>query len=141
MVNLEDLIESNNNAGANKPSIIEALLSTVDAIFTNNRMLQRTRISPQHIRGISRLIGMQSFLRARFNRAYKPFLDAETGEFTYDKYDNRVLTAVADGVIAGRISLNGKSRDEIIRIFQAVGSAGKEEEQAQSGGILRRFDY
>lgn len=139
MVDVEDLIASANETGNGKPSIVEALLSTVDAIFTNNRMLQRSRLSQRHIRGVVRVIGSQSFLRARFLKTYKPFLD-ETGEFTNGKYDNRVLTAIANGVISGRISLDGKSRDEIIRIFQAVGGAGQE---PQNGGnrVLGRFDY
>ena len=54
-------------------------------------------------------------------------------------HDNRVLTAILDGVVTGRISLNGASRDEIIRIFQAVG--GQAQEEQQSMNPLRRFDY
>ena len=137
-VHLEDLIASSSTAG--QPSIIEALLSTVDSIFTNNRMLQRSRLSPRNIRGVVRVIGSQAFLRARLERSYKPFLDPDTGEFTYGRYDNRVLTAICEGVLSGRISLDGKSRDEIIRIFQAVGSTVQEEPAGKSG-ILGRFDY
>ena len=137
-VDLEDLIASSSTAG--QPSIIEALLSTVDSIFTNNRMLQRSRLSPRNIRGVVRVIGSQAFLRARLERSYKPFLDPDTGEFTYGRYDNRVLTAICEGVLSGRISLDGKSRDEIIRIFQAVGSTVQEEPAGKSG-ILGRFDY
>ena len=140
-VDIEDLIAASGNTSG-KPSIIEALLSTVDAIFTNNRMLQRTRLNGRNVRGVARLIGSQSFLRARFGgKTYKPFLSPETGEFSHEKYDNRVLTAIAEGVIAGRISLDGKSRDEIIRIFQAVGGAGQEQVQGGSSRLLGRFDY
>lgn len=139
MVDIEDLIAAGDNQ--NKPTIIEALLSTVDTIFTNNRMLQRSRLTARHIRGITRVIGMQSFLRARLSpRTYKPFLDEETGEFTYQKFDNRVLTAIAEAVLAGRISLEGKSRDEIIRIFQAVGGTATESSEDHHR-ILGRFDY
>jgi len=139
-VDFEDLIASTSST-AGKPSIIEALLSTVDAIFTNNRMLQRSRLSSRNIRGVVRVIGSQAFLRARLERSYKPFLDPVTGEFTYNRYDNRVLTAVCEGALSGRISLDGKSRDEIIRIFQAVGNAGQEHPVGRGGGILGRFDY
>jgi hypothetical protein len=138
-VDFEDLIVSTSSK-AGQPSIIEALLSTVDTIFTNNRMLQRSRLSPRNIRGVVRVIGSQAFLRARLERSYKPFLDPDTGEFTHSRYDNRVLTAICEGVLSGRISLDGKSRDEIIRIFQAVGSTVQEEPAGKSG-ILGRFDY
>lgn len=138
-VDFEDLIVSTSSK-AGQPSIIEALLSTVDTIFTNNRMLQRSRLSPRNIRGVVRVIGSQAFLRARLERSYKPFLDPDTGEFTYSRFDNRVLTAICEGVLSGRISLDGKSRDEIIRIFQAVGSTVQEEPAGKSG-ILGRFDY
>jgi hypothetical protein len=67
-------------------------------------------------------------------------LDEETGEFTYQKFDNRVLTATAEAVLAGRISLEGKSRDEIIRIFQAVGGTATESSEDHHR-ILGRFDY
>ena len=140
MVDFEDLIASTSST-AGKPSIVEALLSTVDAIFTNNRMLQRSRLSSRNIRGVVRVIGSQAFLRARLERSYKPFLDPDTGEFTYSRYDNRVLTAVCEGVLSGRISLDGKSRDEIIRIFQAVGNTGHEQPVGRGGGVLGRFDY
>lgn len=139
MVDVEDLIAASDNQ--NKPTIIEALLSTVDSIFTNNRMMQRSRLTARHIRGVVRVIGMQTFLRARLTpRNYKPFLDEDSGEFTYQKYDNRVLTATAEAVLAGRISLDGKSRDEIIRIFQAVGGSAREPSE-EHHGFLRRFDY
>ncbi len=138
-VNMEDLIAAT-SGGSEKPSIVEALLSTVDSIFTNNRMLQRSRLSPRHIRGVSRVIGTQSFLRSRFERTYNPVLNREDGEFTHRKYDNRVLTAVVDSVLAGRISLNGASRDEIIRIFQAVGGTATTE-TGPGSQILGRFDY
>ncbi|MDD2313117.1 MAG: hypothetical protein PHT14_11310 [Petrimonas sp.] len=140
VVDFEDLISSTSST-AGKPSIIEALLSTVDAIFTNNRMLQRSRLSSRNIRGVVRVIGSQAFLRARLERSYKPFLDSDSGEFTYSRYDNRVLTAVCEGTLSGRISLDGKSRDEIIRIFQAVGNTGQEQPVGRGGGILGRFDY
>ena len=42
-VSLEDLIVAQ-SAGDCQPGIIEALLSTIDSIFTNNRMLQRSRL-------------------------------------------------------------------------------------------------
>jgi len=140
VVDFEDLIASTSST-AGKPSIIEALLSTVDAIFTNNRMLQRSRLSSRNVRGVVRVIGSQAFLRARLERSYKAFLDPDTGEFTHSKYDNRVLTAVCEGALSGRISLDGKSRDEIIRIFQAVGNTGQEQPVGRGGGILGRFDY
>jgi len=104
-------------------------------------MLQRSRLSSRNIRGVVRVIGSQAFLRARLERSYKPFLDPDTGEFTYSRYDNRVLTAVCEGALSGRISLDGKSRDEIIRIFQAVGNTGQEQPVGRGGGILGRFDY
>lgn len=136
-VNLEDLIVK--DVGKDRPSIVEALLSTVDAIFTNNRMLQRSRLTSRHVRGVTRLVGTQSFIRTRLQKKYEPFIDADTGEFTTKAYDNRVLSAVADAVIAGRISLDGKSREEIIRIFQAVG--GAETEVPKRTGLFGGVDY
>jgi len=61
-INLEDLIVGQSNHD-DQPGIIEALLSTIDSIFTNSRMLQRSRLSPRHIRGVSKVVGTQSFLR------------------------------------------------------------------------------
>src|SRR5690554_7291231 len=58
-VSLEDLIVSQ-SASDDQPGIIEALLSTIDSIFTNNRMLQRSRLSPRHIRGVARVVGTRS---------------------------------------------------------------------------------
>ena len=138
-ISLEDLIVSPTNHD-DQPGIIEALLSTIDSIFTNSRMLQRSRLSPRHIRGVSKVVGTQAFLRARLLKRYNPVIN-DDGEFTTSSVDNRVLTAVTDTMLAGRISLEGKSRDEIIRIFQAVGGTVQEESAARNGGILGRFDY
>src|SRR5690554_678540 len=138
-VSLEDLIVSQ-SAHDEQPGIIEALLSTIDSIFTNNRMLQRSRLSPRHIRGVARVVGTQAFMRARFLKKFNPVID-DNGEITTSSVDNRVLTAVTDSMLAGRISLEGKSRDEIIRIFQAVGGTVQEESTGRNGGILGRFDY
>ena len=138
-VSLEDIIVSQSNH-EEQPGIIEALLSTIDSIFTNNRMLQRSRLSPRHIRGVARVVGTQAFMRARFLKNFNPVIDND-GEITTSSVDNRVLTAVTDSMLAGRISLEGKSRDEIIRIFQAVGGTVQEESTGRSGGILGRFDY
>lgn len=139
-ISLEDIITAVDSSSAEKPSIIEALLSTVDSIFTNNRKLQKTRINHQQVRGIVKVIATQSFLRARMDKEYTPFLNEDTGEFTTQKYDDRVLTAIAEGVISSRISLDGKSRDEIIRIFQAVGGSAHDE-NPERNGLLKRFDY
>lgn len=138
-ISLEDLIVTQSNHD-DQPGIIEALLSTIDSIFTNSRMLQRSRLSPRHIRGVSKVVGTQSFLRARLLKRYNPVIN-DDGEFTTSSVDNRVLTAVTDTMLAGRISLEGKSRDEIIRIFQAVGGTVQEESAGRNGGILGRFDY
>ena len=137
-INLEDLIVSQSNHD-DQPGIIEALLSTIDSIFTNSRMLQRSRLSPRHIRGVSKVVGTQSFLRARLLKRYNPVIN-DDGEFTTSSVDNRVLTAVTDTMLAGRISLEGKSRDEIIRIFQAVGGT-VEQKEPDKGGLFRRYDY
>src|SRR5690606_39506465 len=102
-------------------------------------MLQRSRLSPSHIRGVARVVGTQAFMRARFLKKYNPVLD-DNGEFTTSSVDNRVLAAVTDSMLAGRISLDGKSRDEIIRIFQAVGGT-VEQTEPDKGGLFRRFDY
>jgi hypothetical protein len=137
-INLEDLIVSQSNHD-DQPGIIEALLSTIDSIFTNSRMLQRSRLSPRHIRGVSKVVGTQSFLRARLLKRYNPVIN-DDGEFTTSSVDNRVLTAVTDTMLAGRISLEGKSRDEIIRIFQAVGGT-VEQTEPDKGSLFRRYDY
>ena len=137
-ISLEDLIVSQSNHDE-QPGIIEALLSTIDSIFTNSRMLQRSRLSHRHIRGVSKVVGTQAFLRARLLKRYNPVID-ENGEFTTSSVDNRVLTAVTDTMLAGRISLDGKSRDEIIRIFQAVGGT-VEQNEPDKGGLFRRYDY
>lgn len=136
---IEDLIVSNQQAASRKPSIVEALLSTVDGIFTANRKLQKSRLTAQHVRGVVRAIGTQTYSRATLEKDFVSFIDPDTGEMTTETYDNRVLTAVLDGVVTGRISLNGASRDEIIRIFQAVGGAAHEEQS--NANPLRRFDY
>jgi hypothetical protein len=137
-ISLEDLIVSQSNHDE-QPGIIEALLSTIDSIFTNSRMLQRSRLSHRHIRGVSKVVGTQAFLRARLLKRYNPVID-DNGEFTTSSVDNRVLTAVTDTMLAGRISLEGKSRDEIIRIFQAVGGT-VEQTETDKGGLFRRYDY
>jgi len=137
-ISLEDLIVSQSNH-EEQPGIIEALLSTIDSIFTNSRMLQRSRLSHRHIRGVSKVVGTQSFLRARLLKRYNPVID-DNGEITTSSVDNRVLTAVTDTMLAGRISLDGKSRDEIIRIFQAVGGT-VEQKEPDKGGLFRRYDY
>ena len=137
-ISLEDLIVSQTNHDE-QPGIIEALLSTIDSIFTNSRMLQRSRLSHRHIRGVSKVVGTQSFLRARLLKRYNPVIN-DDGEFTTSSVDNRVLTAVTDTMLAGRISLEGKSRDEIIRIFQAVGGT-VEQTEPDKGSLFRRYDY
>ena len=137
---IEDLIVSRQAEVRQKPSLVEALLSTVDSIFTGQRKMQKSRLTARQIRGMVRIIATQTYSRATLEPTFAEFISPETGEFTTGQYDNRVLTAIGDAVITGRISLNGASRDEIIRIFQAVGGAAHEE-QAGVGNALRRFDY
>ena len=101
--------------------------------------LQKSRLTARQIRGVVRIIATQTFSRATLEDEFTSFIDPDSGEFTTAARDNRVLTAILDGVVTGRISLNGASRDEIIRIFQAVG--GQAQEEQQSMNPLRRFDY
>ncbi len=117
---IEDMISSVHAERSREPGIIEALLSTVDGIFTQNRKLQKSRLTARQIRGIVKMVGSQTYSRTVHLKQFKPFIDDSTGEFTNSTYDNRVLTAVGEAVITGRISLNGQSRKEIIEIFKAV---------------------
>lgn len=136
---VEDLIVSAQESTKRRPSLVEALLSTVDSIFTANRKLQKSRLTARQVRGVVRIIATQTYSRATLEKKFTSFIDPDSGEFTTAAHDNRVLTAILDGVVTGRISLNGASRDEIIRIFQAVG--GQAQEEQQSMNPLRRFDY
>lgn len=136
---VEDLIVSAQENTKRRPSLVEALLSTVDSIFTANRKLQKSRLTARQVRGVVRIIATQTYSRATLEDEFTSFIDPDSGEFTTAAHDNRVLTAILDGVVTGRISLNGASRDEIIRIFQAVG--GQAQEEPQSMNPLRRYDY
>lgn len=140
MSSLDDMIVATTASMAEKPSLIESILSAVDTIFTSHNRLQKTRLSNRNIRGIAKTVAIQTFLRTRLQRTYKPFLAPDSGEFTDSPVDNRILTAVCDAVITSKISLQGKSRDEIIKLFQTLQTVQADQEK-QNGGILRRYDY
>lgn len=129
---VEDLIATIQSERPREPGIIEALLSTVDGIFTQNRKLQKSRLTARQIRGVVKMVGSQTYSRTVTLKQYRPFIDDSTGEFSSSTYDNRVLTAVGEAVITGRISLNGQSRKEIIEIFKAVSSQAEGEEGAKT---------
>lgn len=140
MANLEKMIIQSQEASSSKPSILEAVLFTVTKLFASSD-IEKSRLNSRNVRGIVRVIGTQSFIRARFSEEYEPYLDEATGNITCNPdCDDRVLSAVAEGVLRANIALNGKNRDELTRMLQAV-NGSVESEEIQKGGIFRRFDY
>ncbi len=135
---MEDMIATIQSERPREPGIIEALLSTVDGIFTQNRKLQKSRLTARQIRGVVKMVGSQTYSRTVTLKQYRPFIDDNTGEFSSSVYDNRVLTAVGEAVITGRISLNGQSRKEIIDIFKAVSNQAQVEEDKKTKFVPSR---
>lgn len=138
--NFEDLLIKQEEQLLTKPSVFEQILYTIDSIFTNKNRLQKTRLSNRNIRGIAKVVAIQTFLRRRLADDYTPVIDPETGNFTYSEYDNQIMTAVTDAVITAKISQSGKSREEIVQVL----SAAQRSEITQNdlhGNPLKRFDY
>ena len=48
--NFEDMLVKQSESKQNKPSILEQIYYTIDAIFTNKNRLQKTRLSNRNIR-------------------------------------------------------------------------------------------
>jgi len=138
--NFEDLIAQRSENAQNKPSIFEQILYSIDTIFTNKNRLQKTRLSNRNIRGIAKVVAINTFLRRRLGRDYASVIDPETGNFTESVYDNKVMTAVTDAVITAKISKDGKSRDEIVQVLSAAQTSNVAQTD-ERGNPLRRFDY
>ncbi len=135
----EELLVKQDQQSRNKPSILEQLFYAVDAIFTNKNRLQKTRLSNRNIRGIAKVVAIQTFLRRRLSDDYLPVLDPETGNFTESDVDNQVMTAVTDAVITAKISKDGKSRDEIVQVISSANQSAVVPDE--HGNVLKRFDY
>ena len=83
---------------------MEQIYYTIDAIFTNKNRLQKTRLSNRNIRGIAKVVAINTFLRRRLGNDYTPVIDPKTGNFTESEYDNKIIAAVTDAVITAKIS-------------------------------------
>ena len=138
--NFEDMIVKQSENAHNKPSVIEQIFYAVDAIFTNKNRLQKTRLSNRNIRGIAKVVAINTFLRRRLGSDYKPVIDPETGNFTESKYDNKIIAAVTDAVITAKISKDGKSREEVVQVLSAAQTSSIAQTD-EHGNPLRRFDY
>jgi len=138
--NFEDMIVNQNENKVNKPSIMEQIYYTIDAIFTNKNRLQKTRLSNRNIRGIAKVVAINTFLRRRLGKDYESVIDPKTGNFTESKYDNKIIAAVTDAVITAKISKDGKSREEIVQVLSAAQTSTIAQTD-EHGNPLRRFDY
>src|SRR5690554_679930 len=138
--NFEDMIVNQNENKMNKPSIMEQIYYTIDAIFTNKNRLQKTRLSNRNIRGIAKVVAINTFLRRRLGNDYTPVIDPKTGNFTESEYDNKIISAVTDAVITAKISKDGKSREEIVQVLSAAQTSNVAQTD-ERGNPLRRFDY
>jgi hypothetical protein len=138
--NFEDMIVNQNENKVNKPSIMEQIYYTIDAIFTNKNRLQKTRLSNRNIRGIAKVVAINTFLRRRLGKDYEAVIDPKTGNFTESKYDNKIIAAVTDAVITAKISKDGKSREEIVQVLSAAQTSTIAQTD-EHGNPLRRFDY
>ena len=138
--NFEDMIVKQGEIAQNKPSMMEQIFYAIDAIFTNKNRLQKTRLSHRNIRGIAKVVAINTFLRRRLGSDYKPVIDPETGNFTESKYDNKIIAAVTDAVITAKISLNGLSREEVVKVLSAAQTSSIMQTD-EHGNPLRRFDY
>jgi len=138
--NFEDMLVIQNENKQNKPSILEQIYYTIDAIFTNKNRLQKTRLSNRNIRGIAKVVAINTFLRRRLGNDYTPVIDPKTGNFTESEYDNKIIAAVTDAVITAKISKDGKSRDEIVQVLSAAQTSSITQTD-ERGNLLRRFDY
>lgn len=138
--NFEDMLVIQNENKQNKPSILEQIYYTIDAIFTNKNRLQKTRLSNRNIRGIAKVVAINTFLRRRLGNDYTPVIDPQTGNFTESEYDNKIIAAVTDAVITAKISKDGKSREEIVQVLSAAQTTSITQTDDR-GNLLRRFDY
>ena len=138
--NFEDMIVNQNENKVNKPSIMEQIYYTIDAIFTNKNRVQKTRLSNRNIRGIAKVVAINTFLRRRLGKDYEAVIDPKTGNFTESKYDNKIIAAVTDAVITAKSSKDGKSREEIVQVLSAAQTSTIAQTD-EHGNPLRRFDY
>ena len=119
---------------------MEQIYYTIDAIFTNKNRLQKTRLSNRNIRGIAKVVAINTFLRRRLGNDFEPVIDPKTGNFTESEYDNKIISAVTDAVITAKISKDGKSREEIVQVLSAAQTSSIAQTD-EHGNPLRRFDY
>jgi hypothetical protein len=138
--NFEDMLVKQSENKQNKPSIMEQIYYTIDAIFTNKNRLQKTRLSNRNIRGIAKVVAINTFLRRRLGNDYTPVIDPKTGNFTESEFDNKIIAAVTDAVITAKISKDGKSREEIVQVLSAAQTSNVTHTD-ENGNPLRRFDY
>ena len=59
--NFEDMIVKQAETAQNKPSVMEQIFYAIDAIFTNKNRLQKTRLSNRNIRGIAKVVAINTF--------------------------------------------------------------------------------
>ena len=136
----EDMLVKQSEKAQNKPSVMEQIFYTIDAIFTNKNRLQKTRLSNRNIRGIAKVVAINTFLRRRLGEDYTPVIDPETGNFTESEYDNKIIAAVTDAIITAKISQGGKSREEVVQVLSAAQTSSISQTD-EHGNPLRRFDY
>ena len=136
----EDMLVKQSEKAQNKPSVMEQIFYAIDAIFTNKNRLQKTRLSNRNIRGIAKVVAINTFLRRRLGEDYTSVIDPETGNFTESEYDNKIIAAVTDAIITAKISQGGKSREEVVQVLSAAQTSSITQTD-EHGNPLRRFDY
>ena len=132
---IEDLIVSNQQAASRKPSIVEALLSTV-TVYLRQTANPKIRLTAQHVRG---WFGYRhtNLLRATLEKDFVPFIDPDTGEMTTETYDNRVLTRGLTRSYRPH-HLNGASGTRLSASFKRLAAPRTKSKQKQIryGGLI-----
>jgi len=109
---------------------IDDIAKAVDLIVSPENIDQKGRLTKQQIRGIIKVESLNIYLQTKLGKK----VNRHTGKSYY--IENRVLTTIADRIKVLPISLNGKGRDEIIKIVEGFGISIHEEGE---NGIKNRM--
>jgi len=126
----EDLFE--NVEPANENTKGDEIAKAVKIIVSPENIDQKGRLTKAQIRGIIKVESLNTYLQGKFGK--KPFQRSGKAEYV----QNRVLGLMADRIKVLPISLNGKGREELIKIVEGLGITLHEDTLSMRDRVLRR---
>lgn len=114
-----------------EPTKIDDIGKAVDIIVSPKNIDQKGRLTKQQIRGIIKVEALNGYFRSKFKKVINP----KTGKAEF--IENRVLTTITEKTKVLPISLNGRGREEIIKIVEGFGISVYEDRETR--GLKERM--